>query len=92
VFFKVLAIEVSSLSDIAVFTTLPVPPSHINACCGEKMHAVVNHVAPVCQSHSMHAPRFLLRTELSHLHFYERSTSSQGAAVDGGDCAFNQVG
>jgi hypothetical protein len=33
----------------------------------------------------MHAPRFLLRTELSHLRvFYEHPTSSQGVVVDGG--------
>jgi hypothetical protein len=52
----------------------------------------VNHVAPVCQSQSMHAPRFLLRMGLSYLRFYKRPTSIQDADIDGGvHCASNQV-
>jgi hypothetical protein len=52
----------------------------------------VNLIDPVWQSQSIHAPRFLLRTGLSHLlSFYEHPTSSQGAAVNrGAHCTSNQ--
>jgi hypothetical protein len=83
-------------------------PSRVNAWyLGRRLHVAVNHmllwitfilsinhIDPVRQSQSIHAPRLLLRTELSHLHsFYERPMSSQCTIVDRSThCASNQVG
>jgi hypothetical protein len=65
------------------------------ACCRELIMFILsaNHIAPVCQSWSMHTPRFVLRTGLSHLRFFERRMSSQGVAINGGvHCSSKQVG